>query len=122
MFFISFSKDILTFVGLEKLWRKFNEFDAKQIAGLAPDCLVAPCHYDPTVKLPFYGDHGINSGVILMNLTRMRRFRFFDKAVKYIKTYEHLFFYLDQEVFNVMFYHNPSKNQIITSCKLQVVF
>ena len=78
------------------------------MAAMAPDCLGLPCHYDSSVKIPFYGDFGLNSGVLLMNLTRMRKFGFFDKALQAINTYEHLFTFLDQEVFNIIFYNNPS--------------
>ena len=57
----------------DRLWALLSHFNASQLAGVAPE------HEEPRVawynrfaRHPFYGATGINSGVMLMNLTRIR--------------------------------------------------
>lgn len=58
------------------VWKFFQDFNSTQIAALSPE------HEDENVgwynrfsRHPYYGKLGVNSGVMLMNLTRMREFK-----------------------------------------------
>lgn len=65
--------DILFLQPVDHLWRFLSDFNSSQLAAMAPE------HEEPRIawysrfaRHPFYGRTGINSGVMLMNLTRMR--------------------------------------------------
>ena len=54
----------------EDLWAFFNDFSPEQIAAMAP-CLY---HYgSPRNLVPFYGESGLNAGIMHMDFERMRR-------------------------------------------------
>ncbi|XP_063873182.1 glucoside xylosyltransferase 1-like isoform X1 [Scylla paramamosain] len=91
----------------EDLWAEFQKFDEVQVAAMAP-CLY---HYGSfRNKVPFYGDTGLNAGVMHMNLTRMKDFpgggwiaanmKVFDIFKKRIKL-------ADQDILNILFYKYP---------------
>lgn len=65
--------DILFLQPIDRLWAFLSQFNSSQLAAMAPE------HEEPRIawynrfaRHPFYGRTGINSGVMLMNLTRMR--------------------------------------------------
>ena len=69
--------DILFLQSVDRLWAFLSQFDSTQLAAMAPE------HEEPRIawysrfaRHPFYGRTGINSGVMLMNMTRMRRMFF----------------------------------------------
>ena len=74
----------------------------KQIASMGPDM-----HYNKLKKFPYYGNNGVNSGVMLMNLTRMRKLNFIDQAVIYVDKYANYFALNDNDLLNVFFHFNP---------------
>ena len=101
--------DNLIFSPLEDLWHIFNEFNASQIVAMAPNCLDDKCMYNKKSRVPYPGLYGINSGIILMNLTRMREFKFVEKALEYIDKFGHHFRAFDQEALNTMFHFHEGK-------------
>ena len=53
----------------EDLWSFFDDFSSSHVAAMAP-CLY---HYDtPRNKVPYYGETGLNAGIMHMDLARMR--------------------------------------------------
>ncbi|XP_042210652.1 glucoside xylosyltransferase 1-like [Homarus americanus] len=91
----------------EQLWEEFQKFNDVQLAALAP-CLF---HYDTNRnKLPYYGKTGLNAGVMLLNITRMKSFpeggwmpaliKVFDRIKKKMKL-------ADQDIINVLFSKYP---------------
>lgn len=65
--------DILFLQPVDRLWAFLSRFNSSQLAAMAPE------HEEPRIawynrfaRHPFYGRTGINSGVMLMNMTRMR--------------------------------------------------
>lgn len=65
--------DILFLQPVDRLWAFLSQFNSSQLAAMAPE------HEEPRIawynrfaRHPFYGRTGINSGVMLMNMTRMR--------------------------------------------------
>lgn len=73
---IHLDSDVLVFEPLPNLWRLFSTFDAHQLFAAVPEAFdggwYACCSQFPDYVHP----HGINSGVALMNLTRMRQTAF----------------------------------------------
>ncbi|MEQ2181865.1 hypothetical protein GOODEAATRI_016013 [Goodea atripinnis] len=65
--------DILFLQPVDGLWDFLSRFNPSQLAAMSPE------HEEPRIawysrfaRHPFYGRTGINSGVMLMNMTRMR--------------------------------------------------
>ncbi|XP_038934834.1 glucoside xylosyltransferase 1 isoform X4 [Rattus norvegicus] len=66
--------DVLFLRPVDDIWSLLERFNSTQIAAMAPE------HEEPRVgwynrfaRHPYYGRTGVNSGVMLMNMTRMRR-------------------------------------------------
>ncbi|KAL8221358.1 UNVERIFIED_CONTAM: hypothetical protein K2H54_066480 [Gekko kuhli] len=66
--------DILFLRPVDDIWYFLKKFNSSQIAAMAPE------HEEPRIgwynrfaRHPYYGKTGINSGVMLMNMTRIRR-------------------------------------------------
>ena len=102
--------DVLFLTDLDDIWKQFKLFNESQLAALAPE------HEDPNMgwynrfaRHPYYGKLGLNSGVMLMNLTRMRAFKFVDKFYPLYQTYKYNITWGDQCLLNIFFHFNPGK-------------
>lgn len=111
--------DILFLRPVDDIWALLKTFNATQIAAMAPE------HEEPRIgwynrfaRHPYYGKTGINSGVMLMNMTRMRRkhfkndmtgarLRWGELLMPLLKKYRLNITWGDQDLLNIMFYHNP---------------
>lgn len=100
--------DTLFMTPVDRVWQLFAQFNASQIAGLSPE------HEDKNVgwynrfaRHPFYGSMGINSGVMLMNLTRMREFKWVEYILPLYKEYKLKITWGDQDLINILFYYHP---------------
>lgn len=65
--------DIIFLQAVEEIWALLSRFNSSHLAAMAPE------HEEPRIgwynrfaRHPYYGKTGINSGVMLMNLTRIR--------------------------------------------------
>ncbi|TKC39505.1 hypothetical protein EI555_003395 [Monodon monoceros] len=77
--------DILFLRPVDDIWSLLKKFNSTQIAAMAPE------HEEPRIgwynrfaRHPYYGKTGVNSGVMLMNMTRMRR-KYFKKAFLFFR-------------------------------------
>ena len=63
--------DILLMDDIKGLWEHFRQFSPSQVMGMAATENI----YSTVENLPYFGPPGVglNAGVIMMNLTRMRR-------------------------------------------------
>ncbi|XP_074030303.1 glucoside xylosyltransferase 1 [Leptinotarsa decemlineata] len=109
--------DTLFLTPVETIWEHFSKFNSSQMAALAPE------HEDPNVgwynrfaKHPYYGKLGVNSGVMLMNLTRMRAFRWKEYVVPIYKKYKLKITWGDQDIINIIFHYHPDKLYVY-SCR-----
>ncbi|KAK3927943.1 Glucoside xylosyltransferase 1 [Frankliniella fusca] len=81
--------DTLFLSPLKHIWNHFKAMNSSQMAALAFE------HEDPNTGWynrfahhPFYGPYGVNSGVMLMNLTRMRKFHWEDYVIPVYKEFK----------------------------------
>ncbi|XP_034434959.1 glucoside xylosyltransferase 1 isoform X2 [Hippoglossus hippoglossus] len=111
--------DILFLQPVDRLWAFLPRFNSSQLAAMAPE------HEEPRIawynrfaRHPFYGRTGINSGVMLMNMTRMRNTFFKNDMTSVGLRWEELLMPLlqkyklnitwgDQDLLNIIFHHNP---------------
>ncbi|XP_071851569.1 glucoside xylosyltransferase 1-like [Apostichopus japonicus] len=102
--------DILFIRPLERIWQFFPKFNSTQLAGLAPEHEVPNIGwYNRFARHPYYGKTGLNSGVMLMNLTRMRDFRWTNRIIPFYRQYRYKITWGDQDLINVIFYFHPDK-------------
>lgn len=102
--------DVLFVDGPERTWRYFSRMNDSQIAALAPE------HHDPNVgwynrfaRHPYYPPLGVNSGVMLMNLTRMRQFAWTEYLGPVYARYRLRITWGDQDIINIIFHHQPHR-------------
>ncbi|XP_051856826.1 glucoside xylosyltransferase 1 isoform X2 [Antechinus flavipes] len=111
--------DILFLRPVDDIWSLLKKFNSTQIAAMAPE------HEEPRIgwynrfaRHPYYGKTGVNSGVMLMNMTRMRRKYFKNDMttvrlqwgeilMPLLKKYKLNITWGDQDLLNIMFFHNP---------------
>lgn len=100
--------DILFLSPVGDIWKFFKRFNDTQIAALTPE------HEDPNIgwynrfaRHPYYGPLGVNSGVMLMNLTRMRLFKWEEHVLPIHKEYKLRITWGDQDIINILFYYHP---------------
>ncbi|XP_041819982.1 glucoside xylosyltransferase 1 [Chelmon rostratus] len=111
--------DILFLQPVDRLWAFLSQLNSSQLAAMAPE------HEEPRIawynrfaRHPFYGRTGINSGVMLMNMTRMRSVFFKNDMTSVGLRWEELLMPLlqkyklnitwgDQDLLNIIFHQNP---------------
>ncbi|XP_072242298.1 glucoside xylosyltransferase 1-like isoform X2 [Leuresthes tenuis] len=111
--------DIIFLQPVEDIWALLSQFNSTQLAAMAPE------HEEPRIgwynrfaRHPYYGRTGINSGVMLMNMTRLRE-RFFKNdmttvglqwkeiLMPLLQKYKLNITWGDQDLLNIIFSHNP---------------
>lgn len=102
--------DILFVSPLSKLWAFFSQFNATQLVALAPE------HEDSSVgwynrfaRHPYVPPLGVNSGVMLMNLTRLRQSKWLPSLLEYYKEYRLKITWGDQDLINIYFHYFPEQ-------------
>ncbi|KAK7149742.1 hypothetical protein R3I94_009145 [Phoxinus phoxinus] len=113
--------DVLFLQPIELIWDMLALFNSTQLVAMAPE------HEEPRIawysrfsRHPYYGRTGINSGVMLMNLTRMRRTHFENDMTSVGLHWDELLMPLlqkyklnitwgDQDLINIIFHYNPER-------------
>ncbi|XP_053963599.1 glucoside xylosyltransferase 1 isoform X1 [Anastrepha ludens] len=109
--------DVIFLSPISDIWKHFQRFNASQFAALTPE------HEDENIgwynrfaRHPYYGRMGVNSGVMLMNLTRMRVHKWVSHIVPIYNEYKLRITWGDQDIINVFFYYNPDSLYLL-SCE-----
>ncbi|XP_077373458.1 glucoside xylosyltransferase 1 isoform X2 [Festucalex cinctus] len=111
--------DILFLRPVEDVWDFFSRFNASQLSAMAletEDLRIG--WYNRFARHPYYGAAGVNSGVLLMNMTRIRETLFKNDittvALKWsemlmplLQKYKLKMPWGDQDLLNIIFHHNP---------------
>ncbi|XP_028814088.1 glucoside xylosyltransferase 1 isoform X2 [Denticeps clupeoides] len=113
--------DILFLQPVEEIWNFLSRFNSSHLAAMAPE------HEEPRIawynrfaRHPYYGKTGVNSGVMLMNMTRIRATYFKNDMTSIPLSWEDLLMPLlqkyklnitwaDQDLLNIIFHHNPER-------------
>lgn len=100
--------DVLFLRPLDDIWQFFAEFNSTQIAALAPE------HEEPSAswyarfaRHPYVPLYGVNSGVMLMNLTRMRNVNWTNHVTEYYQKHRFDITWGDQDLINIFFHYFP---------------
>jgi UDP-xylose:glucoside alpha-1,3-xylosyltransferase len=100
--------DNLVLRPIEDVWQHFSSFNSTQLAAVSPEGEVPGLNwYKRFAQHPYYGQLGINSGVMLMNLTRMRVFGWTEKMLSIYNKYKLAITWGDQDILNILFHFHP---------------
>ncbi|XP_078518003.1 glucoside xylosyltransferase 2 [Lissotriton helveticus] len=111
--------DVLFLRPIDDLWRFLKVFNATQLAAMAPEHEIPKIGwYSRFARHPYYGMTGVNSGVMLMNLTRIRSTQFKNSMIPSGLSWEEMLYPLyqkyktyitwgDQDLLNIIFSFNP---------------
>uniref|UniRef100_A0A3P8TWD0 UDP-D-xylose:beta-D-glucoside alpha-1,3-D-xylosyltransferase n=1 Tax=Amphiprion percula TaxID=161767 RepID=A0A3P8TWD0_AMPPE len=111
--------DVLFLRPMDDIWSLLKSFNKTQLAAMAPEHEVPKIGwYSRFARHPFYGVTGVNSGVMLMNLTRIRSTLFKNSMIPSGLSWEDLLHPLyqkyknhitwgDQDLLNIIFHYNP---------------
>jgi UDP-xylose:glucoside alpha-1,3-xylosyltransferase len=103
--------DILFLRDVTGLWNYLQSFNSTQLAALAQETETEGPWYGTheKCKAPFYQPYGLNSGVMLLNLTRCRALGWSDRLAEYSKQYTtgiQAIKWGDQDLLNILFHFN----------------
>ncbi|XP_072308000.1 glucoside xylosyltransferase 2 isoform X2 [Eucyclogobius newberryi] len=111
--------DVLFLRPMDDVWSFFKAFNSSQLAAMAPEHEVPKIGwYSRFARHPFYGNTGVNSGVMLMNLTRIRSTLFKNSMIPsgllwedllnpLYQKYKNHITWGDQDLLNIIFHYNP---------------
>ena len=97
--------DVIVFGDITQLNEQFNEFDDNHIMAMGPEGYT---YHKDTNKQAFYGKHGLNNGVVLINIQRCNAVKFVDDILKiYNEQHELILSHHDQGLMNIYFAEKP---------------
>ncbi|XP_037555529.2 glucoside xylosyltransferase 1 [Dermacentor silvarum] len=109
--------DVLFLSPIERLWQHFASMNSSHLAALAPESEdIASNWYRNFAMHPFYQPLGVNSGVMLMNLTRMRQFGWEERMGPLLQKYGGNMSFGDQDLLNILFSAHPER-LLLLSCR-----
>ncbi|KHJ42891.1 glycosyltransferase, family 8 [Trichuris suis] len=99
--------DVIFLRPIEDIWQLFKRFTAKQMIGVAPESEEKATNwYAKFAMHPFLKPYGLNTGVMLMNLTRMRAFSWSSHMYPLLEKYKYNITWGDQDLINILFSEN----------------
>ncbi|XP_060079324.1 glucoside xylosyltransferase 2-like [Ylistrum balloti] len=102
--------DILFLRPLEDIWAFLHKFNRTQLVALSPEHEDSQSSwYHRFARHPYYGEQGVNSGVMLMNLTRIRQSQWLESLKQYYKDYKLKITWGDQDLLNIYFHYYPEQ-------------
>nr|XP_037275722.1 glucoside xylosyltransferase 1-like [Rhipicephalus microplus] len=117
--------DVIFLHPIEDFWRMFYAMNEYQMAGMAPETenlennyylkrksVPPPCSYSAIVPFRLRGAataiiHGLNAGLMMMNLTRLRAFDLEDHITRQLEEFEERISFEDQDLLNILFAQYP---------------
>ncbi|CAG7822334.1 unnamed protein product [Allacma fusca] len=99
--------DTLFFSNVLDLWKYFGRMNKTQFAAMGPDGMPPAKGTYSGASFPFYGPRGLNSGVLLMNLTRMREVDFVNEMPMLFRGYGRELNHGEQDLLNIYFHFHP---------------
>lgn len=102
--------DVLFVASPGEMFETFGKFSDRQIAGMVFNSYGNQSWYPEVAVNPFYGEFGLNAGVIFMNLSRMRENKFEEKIMAVMEEFKNSGFrWGDQCLLNTYFKYHPQE-------------
>lgn len=106
--------DVIFLSSPELVYGHFKSFDDIQISAMASESEnFNTGWYTRFARHPFYQPFGVNSGVMLMNLTRMRNVKFEDQIQPIYQKYKNKLAWGDQDILNIYFEQHPHQMHLM---------
>ncbi|OQV19075.1 putative Glucoside xylosyltransferase 1 [Hypsibius exemplaris] len=109
--------DTLFTEAAENLWLLFSNMKSSQIIAVSPDFETDTDSWyrpdNPQVQTAYVLPRGVNTGVMLMNLTRMRDAKWGAEIRDLEKTYKSQLFRLEQDLINLYFSCHPDRLMLL---------
>ncbi|ODM96072.1 Glucoside xylosyltransferase 2 [Orchesella cincta] len=107
--------DTLVLGDLREVWSYFGKMDKKQFMGLTLEQSSSgfPSFYEKHSRIPFVPPTGVSSGVMLLNLTRIRQYDWETKITNVLSSFAHDLLRGDQDIINALFYFNREYLKIL---------
>lgn len=98
-----------------QLFNHFTSFNSSQIAGLTfeSENVNTGWYSRNFSRHPYYGRFGVNSGVMLMNLERMRELKWEQQMLPIYQKYNFKLVFGDQDIINIYFAYHPDQLYIL---------
>ncbi|KAK6973796.1 glucoside xylosyltransferase 1 [Biomphalaria glabrata] len=107
--------DTLFLRSLADLWSHFYQMNESQLAGVVSEAEDGTAGwYNRFANHPFYGQYGVNSGVMLMNLTRMRKTSWLSDMQTFYNKYKMMIPWGDQDLINIYFAAHPDEVYLLS--------
>ncbi len=115
--------DTLFFDSVEKFWDNFNEMNSTQMIGIIEEAPNNWFQRNYEKKHSLIGKAGGNSGVLLMNLTKMRAFNWVPKIINIYNECKNKSkdFYWDQGLINIISTNYPGNRKIFEKIYLDSI-
>ena len=89
---------------------QFKEFNATQFIGISSEIEDENIGWYPRfARHPYYGNYGVNSGVMLMKLDKMRQLKWERQITDIYETFNTRIVFGDQDLINIYFSSNPQQ-------------
>lgn len=106
--------DTLFLSSPHSLWEQFSEFNASQLASLTAETESENIGWYPRfARHPYYGKFGLNSGVMLMDLKRMRDWGWERKLIPLYEQFKSSVVFGDQDLVNIYFSYHPHQLHLL---------
>ncbi|CAG0885232.1 unnamed protein product [Darwinula stevensoni] len=101
--------DVIFMSSVEEIWSHFKAMNSSQFLGASLELEEHSFgHYGSGAsQIPFYGPSGLNAGVLLMNLTRMRSFDWGRQIMTLHSKYQSQYHFGDQDIINIVGHIHP---------------
>ncbi|KAL3195621.1 hypothetical protein MRX96_001757 [Rhipicephalus microplus] len=101
--------DVIFLHPIEDFWRMFYAMNEYQMAGMAPETENLENNYYLKRKVfhPYVQPSGLNAGLMIMNLTRLRAFDLEDHITRQLEEFQDRISFGDQDLLNVLFAQYP---------------
>ncbi|KAK3094402.1 hypothetical protein FSP39_001274 [Pinctada imbricata] len=107
---------MLFFRPIEELWSMFEKFNSSQVVAIPPNDPNKVNWYQTNAKHPFYGSGGLNTGVMLMNLTRLRAIGYTSMIENLYKEWNSKIMWGEQDLHNIWLHYHP-ENLYLVPCE-----
>ncbi len=101
--------DVIFLAPVEQLWNYFEKMNSTQMLALATEDMTETSWYTKSNRVPIPTKYSLNTGIILMNLTRMREVNFFDNLEPIVIEYENEIKWFVNDVMGIYLYNNRDK-------------
>ncbi len=101
--------DVIFLAPVEQLWNFFDKMNSTQMLALATEDMTETSWYIKSNRVPIPTKYSLNTGIILMNLTRMREVKFFDDLEPIVIKYGNDIKWFVNDVMGIYLYNNPDK-------------